>query len=68
MSRFHAGDKVVSAKDIGGIMRDHVPKGSRGVVTEAEWLGSTKVLFTVDGGFLGSDRKVEITVDEDEIA
>jgi hypothetical protein len=44
-----------------------VPKGTPGVATEAGWLGPTKVLFTVDGGW-GSDRRIEITVNEDEIA
>jgi len=57
---------VVAIKDIGGFLREHVPKGARGVVTDAGW-GTTKVLFKVDGGFFGSDRKVELTVDDDEV-
>lgn len=37
---------VVSVKDIGGVMRDFVPKGTEGVVVEAPWFGDPTVLFT----------------------
>lgn len=59
MAGLEKGDQVVAIKDIGGVWREHVPKGSRGAVTEAGWGSPTKVLFTVDGGFWGRDRKVE---------
>jgi hypothetical protein len=68
MSKFTAGDQVVAVKEIGGFLRDHIPKGSRGVVSEAGWGQPTKVLFTVKGGFWSGDKRVEITVEEDEIA
>jgi hypothetical protein len=29
MSKFTAGDQVVAVKEIGGFLRDHIPKGAR---------------------------------------
>ena len=63
------GDRVVAIRDIGGVARDFVPKGSVGHVTECTWSGRpTKVLFTVKGGMFAGDKKVEITVSTDEVA
>lgn len=33
MAKMSAGDTVVAVKDIGGLLREHIPKGSKGVVT-----------------------------------
>lgn len=68
MGKFTAGDQVVAVKDIGGFWRDQIPKGTRGVISEAGWGQPTRVLFAVTGGFWSGDMRVEITVDEDEIA
>lgn len=67
MAKFSKGHKVVAVKDIGGMMRDSVPKGTRGVVTVSGW-GETRVLFTVEGGMFSSSRQAEIRVNDDEIA
>lgn len=65
MAKHSKGDMVVAVKDIGGIMRDHVPKGSEGVVVEAPWLSDPTVLFTVKT--LMGEKKVRIRVSPDEI-
>ena len=62
---YSKGDKVVAVRDIGGVMRELVPKGSRGVVIAAGWLGPTKVQFRVTG--LMGERTVELEVQNDEI-
>ena len=62
------GDRVVATKDIGGTLRDFVPKGSKGVITASGWTAPTKVLFTIEGGFFSGKKQVEITVSDDEIA
>lgn len=61
----NAGDKVIATKDIGGFMRQHIPKGTSGVVTKAGW-GELKVLFTIKG-WMG-DKQYEMDVDKNEIA
>lgn len=64
--RFEVGDQVVALKDFGGLMRESVPKGARGVVTRAgSWSTQPKVLFTIEGPF--SRRQVEVEVRDDEI-
>lgn len=68
MSKFSPGERVVATKDIGGVLRDSVPKGTRGVVTEAGWMSQTRVLFSVKGAGFADARKVEVTVDDAEIA
>lgn len=67
MASFRQGEQVVAVKDIGGIARDYVPKGSEGVVIESGWATPTRVQFTVKGGLFSSDKKVTITVGDDEI-
>lgn len=66
MAQFTKGQRVVATKDIGGVLRDSVPKGAQGVVTEASW-GTIRVLFTIPGGMFSSQRQAEITVSSDEI-
>jgi hypothetical protein len=61
------GDQVVAVKDVGDIARELVPKGSRGVVVACGLFSDTRVVFTVKGGFLGSDKTVEIRVETGEI-
>ncbi|QZQ53730.1 hypothetical protein KZI27_00370 (plasmid) [Curtobacterium sp. TC1] len=65
MAKMSAGDTVVAVKDIGGLLREHVPKGSKGVVTKASW-GEYKVLFTIERWH--GDKKVEVRVEPDEVA
>lgn len=60
-----AGDTVVAVKDIGGVLRDSVPKGTKGVVTVSAW-GEYKVLFTIEKW--SGTKQVEIKVDVDEVA
>ncbi|WP_346008613.1 hypothetical protein [Janibacter terrae] len=59
---------MVAVKDFGGVMRPVVPKGSKGVVTEAGGLfsGPPKVLFTIKRFF--GDAQVEVTVEGHEVA
>lgn len=65
MSRYSKGDRVVATKDFGGVARDSIKKGTRGVVVEGGWGNPATVLFHVKGFF--SDRDVEVDVDDDEI-
>lgn len=59
------GKKVKATKDIGGVLRERVPKGTKGVVTRSS-LFEYRVLFTIDG-WLG-DKQVEIDdVETDEV-
>lgn len=60
----NVGDRVIAAKNIGGIMRDSVEKGIPGVVTKSGW-GEIRVLFTKEG-WLGK-KHTEISVSKDEI-
>ena len=64
---FRKGEQVVAVKDIGGFMRDLVPKGSQGIVVDCGWATPTKVQFTVKGGLFSMDKKVTINVSDDEI-
>lgn len=66
MAKYSKGDMVVSVKDIGGVMRDFVPKGTEGVVVEAPWFGDPTVLFTITGA-LGGKKQVRINVSTTEI-
>ena len=59
-----AGDTVVSVKDIGGVLRESVPKGTKGVVTVSTWT-EYKVLFTIERW--SGTKQVEIKVDTDEV-
>lgn len=65
MANFQVGETVVAVENIGGIMRDSVPKGTRGVVVKSGW-GQLQVKFTVKG-FLGSEKRVVIDVNDREI-
>ncbi len=65
MTKFNKGDLVAAITDIGGFVRELVPRGSEGVVVEAPMWGDAVVLFSVKG-FL-SDKKVRITVSDDEV-
>lgn len=66
MAKYSKGDMVVSVKDIGGVMRGFVPKGTEGVVVEAPWFGDPTVLFTITGA-LGGKKQVRINVSTTEI-
>jgi len=69
MGRFRAGDQVASIKDIGGWTRDSVPKGTPGVVIEADsWSSDALVRFRIPGGWFSNDRTVDVRVSNDEIA
>lgn len=67
MGKFRKGDKVAAVKDIGGMLRELVPAGSIGIVTQGGWGADTRVLFAVKGGWLSGEKKVEIRVDDHEI-
>lgn len=68
MSKFRQGDQVVSVRDIGGVLRDSVPKGTPGVVTDSGgWGGQATVRFTIPGGLFTGRRVVDIRVGDDEI-
>ena len=64
MSKFSKGDTVVAAKDIGGLWRDPVPAGTKGVVTHAGWGNRATVCFKVERFWSGSEA-VEIDVDDE---
>lgn len=63
---YEKGDRVVAVKDIGGVARDFVAKGTKGVVTETSWGSPSRVLFRVEGLF--GDKSVEISVTADEVS
>lgn len=65
MAKFRAGETVVATENIGGVIRDSVPRGTQGVVVESGW-GKLRVKFSVKG-FLGSEKSVVIDVHEGEI-
>jgi len=65
MADFRVGERVVAVENIGGFMREAVPKGTRGVVVQSSW-GKLTVKFAVKG-FLGSQKPVEIDVNPREI-
>lgn len=64
MGKKGVGKKVKATKDIGGVLRERVPKGTKGVVTKSS-LFEYRVRFTIDG-WLG-DKVVEIDVESDEV-
>lgn len=66
MTRFDKGDNVVSKKEIGGVIRDHVPAGTPGVVIEAGWGARARVRFKVSGGSFSGDRAVDVDVDDND--
>ena len=39
------GDNVVAEKQFGGVLRELVPAGARGIVESAPWLGPERVTF-----------------------
>ncbi|MDN5746808.1 MAG: hypothetical protein L0H31_17080 [Nocardioidaceae bacterium] len=65
---FSAGQQVVAIKDIGGVARSFVPKGAKGVVTEAGgfFSGPARVLFTIKRVF--GDEQVEVRAEDHEVA
>lgn len=67
MSRHSKGDRVVALQEInGGWTKSDVPKGSKGVVTDASWFGSNcDVLFHIEGFW--SDSDVELNVNDDQV-
>ena len=70
MSKFRKGQRVAAVKDLGGVLKESVPRGSVGtVVDDGGWGGDATVLFTVKGGLFGllGDRQVEIRVSNDEV-
>jgi len=58
---YRKGDSVAAKKDIGGVIRDSVPAGSRGVVTETRGGEPSKVQFRV------GNRSVEVDVNGREV-
>ncbi|WP_434181466.1 hypothetical protein RI685_16215 (plasmid) [Clavibacter michiganensis] len=66
MAKPSVGTQVVAIKDIGGFLRPHIPKGTRGVVTKAGW-GEFKVLFTI-GKMFGGTEQHEIDVDTTDVS
>jgi hypothetical protein len=66
MAKPSVGTVVVATKDIGGIMRPNIPRGTKGVVTRSGW-GEFKVLFTVTKTFGGTEQH-EIDVNADEVS
>lgn len=67
MSKFQKGDQVVAIQDIGGVLRDPVPKGSEGIVVDSGWGSPCRVQFLVKGDLFFSDKKVTIEVSDSEI-
>lgn len=59
------GDQVVAVRDLGGFLREPVPKGTRGVVVDV-FGGDYKVQFNISG-FTGN-RQVVVSVRKDEVA
>ncbi|MBF4629322.1 hypothetical protein [Curtobacterium flaccumfaciens] len=66
MAKPAKGDTVVATKNIGGIRRPNIPKGTKGVVTKSSW-GQLEVLFTIEKWHGGKEQH-EIDVTADEIA
>lgn len=64
MSKFHEGDLVTAIKDIGGVIRERVPKGAGGVVVKGGWTNRARVRFKFHSW---GEKVVEIEVDDDEI-
>jgi hypothetical protein len=60
------GDEVVTIKNIGGIVRESIPPGTRGKVDSAPWLGPLRVSFNYYDPWHG-DRTVSVDVSQDEI-
>jgi hypothetical protein len=58
---YRKGDSVAANKDIGGVVRDSVPAGARGVVTETCGGEPSKVQFRV------GNRSVEVRVNGREV-
>lgn len=59
MADVRRGDKVMATRDIGGLLRRAVRKGTRGVVVAAGWMSPTRVNF---------ERVGEVDVQPEEIA
>jgi hypothetical protein len=62
-----AGDYVVALRNIGGVIREPVPAGTRGQVVDAPWLGPVRVLFDLHY-WLSGHRQVLVDVQRHEIA
>ena len=63
MASFSQGDKVESVVKIsGGFFSQDVPAGTKGVVLNSNWSGSScRVHFTISGMF--GDTEVDVDVD-----
>ena len=62
-----AGDWVIAVRDFGGIVRERVPAGARGLVVEAPWLGPARGRFEVSDWWNGR-RQVTVDVWPSEVA
>jgi len=62
-----AGDYVIAVGDFGGVVRERVPAGARGLVVEAPWLGPARVRFEVSDWCNGR-RQVVVDVWPGEVA
>lgn len=60
------GDKVVTEKHFGGILREPVPAGAHGRVESAPWLGPARVTFDLYDFWRGH-HKVTVEVQPDEV-
>jgi hypothetical protein len=58
---YQKGYDVVAKKDLGGVVRDSVPSGSRGTVTQTEFGSPAKVAFRVN------NKTVEVRVNGKEV-
>lgn len=62
-----AGQKVVATRDLGGFFGPHVPRGSKGVVTQSSGVFSrARAQFTVTH-FFSADEQVEIDIDDGDV-
>lgn len=65
MASFSQGDKVESLVKIsGGLFSQDVPAGTRGVVLNSNWSGTSCRVHFVISGFFG-DTEVDVDVDPD---
>jgi len=62
--RLAAGHEIIAVRNLGGMLTEQVPQGSRGVVTAVEW-GRVEASFTVLSP-LGS-RQVQMRIDPHDV-
>lgn len=59
-----AGHEVITIRDLGGALSEHVPRGTKGVVTSTAWDG-IHASFTLYGAF--GVRQVQVRVRPDDV-